>query len=134
MALRPWKALLGLGLSHLKSLLDKVATWGYLRSMRDIKTVGVKDLKNNLSAYLREVRRGTRVLVSDRNSVVAELREPGAVYGLAGPGDPVMMEWIEAGVVAPPIREKRALPPSPLSLLEGVALRLLDDDRGESRT
>ena len=33
-----------------------------------MKTVGIKDLKNNLSAYLRDVKRGTRILVSDRNS------------------------------------------------------------------
>ena len=48
--------------------------------MGSLKTVGIKELKNNLSAYLREVRRGTRVLVSDRNSVVAELHEPRAGY------------------------------------------------------
>jgi len=38
--------------------------------------VGVKELKNRLSAYLREVRGGTVILVTDRENVVAELREP----------------------------------------------------------
>ena len=44
--------------------------------MADIKTVGVKDLKNNLSAHLRDVKRGTRILVADRDRVIAELHEP----------------------------------------------------------
>lgn len=33
--------------------------------MAELKTVGVRELKNKLSAYLREVRTGVRVLVSD---------------------------------------------------------------------
>ncbi len=44
--------------------------------MKRLKTVGIKELKNNLSAYLREVRNGATVLVSDRNTIVAELHEP----------------------------------------------------------
>src|SRR5258706_8670654 len=47
-----------------------------------IKTVGIKDLKNNLSAHLRDVRRGARILVSDRSTVVAELREPTSGYSV----------------------------------------------------
>jgi antitoxin (DNA-binding transcriptional repressor) of toxin-antitoxin stability system len=44
--------------------------------MANLKTVGIKELKNNLSAYLREVRMGARILVSDRNVIIAELHEP----------------------------------------------------------
>ena len=36
--------------------------------------VGTKELKNRLSHYLRLVREGERVLVTDRGIVVAELR------------------------------------------------------------
>jgi len=39
-------------------------------------TVGVRELKNKLSEYLRRVRRGERVLVTDRGEVVAELLVP----------------------------------------------------------
>jgi prevent-host-death family protein len=42
-----------------------------------MKTVGVRELKNRLSEYLREVRAGERVLVTDRGEVVAELAPPG---------------------------------------------------------
>ena len=97
--------------------------------MADWKTVGIKELKNNLSAYLREVRRGTRVLVSDRNRVVAELHEPTAGYATDEPIDPKYAEWIEAGVVAPPTVAKSELPASPVRLEDGVATRLLDEDR-----
>jgi len=43
-----------------------------------VKTVGIRELKNRLSEYVREVRLGERVLVSDRGLIVAELREAGA--------------------------------------------------------
>jgi antitoxin (DNA-binding transcriptional repressor) of toxin-antitoxin stability system len=72
--------------------------------MARLKTVGVKELKNNLSAYLREVRRGTRILVSDRNTVVAELHEP-----------------------------RPGLDTSPLKSERGTGQRLLDQDRSEDR-
>jgi prevent-host-death family protein len=42
-----------------------------------MKTVGVRELKNRLSEYLRQVRAGEGVLVTDRGEVVAELSAPG---------------------------------------------------------
>ena len=48
-----------------------------------MQTVGVRDLKNKLSEYLRRVRRGESVIVTDRGEAVAELLPPGQ-----GPGDP----------------------------------------------
>ncbi len=42
-----------------------------------MKTVGVRELKNRLSEYLRRVRAGEGVLVTDRGEVVAELSPPG---------------------------------------------------------
>jgi len=44
-----------------------------------MKTVGVRELKNRLSEYLRRVRSGEALLVTDRGEVVAELSPPG--YG-----------------------------------------------------
>ena len=97
--------------------------------MVSLKTVGVKELKNNLSAYLREVRRGTRVFVADRQQVVAELREPGSVPESAL--DPVLAGWVDAGVVHLPGAPKAPLPPSPAKLPEGTALRWLHESRDE---
>ena len=41
-----------------------------------MKSVGVKILKNELSKYLSMVREGEVVYVTDRGSVVAEIRKP----------------------------------------------------------
>lgn len=49
--------------------------------MLGMKTVGVRDLKNKLSEYLRRVRLGEIVLVTDRGEVVAELLPPGQGHG-----------------------------------------------------
>jgi antitoxin (DNA-binding transcriptional repressor) of toxin-antitoxin stability system len=53
-----------------------------------MKSVGVKQLKSRLSEYLRLVRGGETVLVTDRDEVVAELRSPhrrpGAANSLEG--------------------------------------------------
>ena len=40
-------------------------------------TVGIRELKNRLSEYLRLVRNGEVVQITDRGKVVAEIRSPG---------------------------------------------------------
>lgn len=42
-----------------------------------MRTVGIRELKNSLSEYLRRVRLGESVLVTDRGEIVAELTPPG---------------------------------------------------------
>ena len=42
-----------------------------------MKTVGIRELKNRLSEYLRQVRAGESLLVTDRGEVVAEFSPPG---------------------------------------------------------
>ncbi|MFN7967351.1 MAG: hypothetical protein U0V87_16880 [Acidobacteriota bacterium] len=102
--------------------------------MTEIRTVGIKDLKNNLSAYLRDVRRGVRILVSDRASVMAEIHEPGVAYSATGDTHPLLEGWVRSGAVTLPTRPRSPLPDSPVQLAEGTAQRLLDADRGEGRT
>jgi len=101
--------------------------------MADTKTIGVKDLKNNLSAYLREVRRGTRVLVTDRNVVVAELHEPGATYLPDDLEDPTISDWVREGTVILPTRKREPLPPSSVRVPAGTSRRWLEDAREEGR-
>ncbi|MEO5509773.1 MAG: hypothetical protein ABIS27_04030, partial [Longimicrobiales bacterium] len=43
-----------------------------------MRTVGIKQLKARLSEYVRAARQGEAFLVTDRDTVVAELRPPGA--------------------------------------------------------
>ena len=99
--------------------------------MKRLKNVGVKELKNNLSAYLREVRSGATVLVSDRNSVVAEMHEPYSRSALGEALNPLLLEWAEAGLVLLPKTGKASLPVSPVKLRAGTSAQLLKDDREE---
>lgn len=41
-----------------------------------MKSVSIRELKNRLSEYIREVQSGEAVLVSDRGYIVAELVPP----------------------------------------------------------
>ncbi len=41
-----------------------------------MKSVGVKALKNNLSRYLRLVKQGETVLITERDEVIAEMHQP----------------------------------------------------------
>jgi antitoxin (DNA-binding transcriptional repressor) of toxin-antitoxin stability system len=52
-------------------LLDPVTTSDY---SIEVKSVGIKQLKARLSEYVRLVKSGETVLVTDRDEVVAEIR------------------------------------------------------------
>ena len=45
-----------------------------------MKSVGVKSLKDNLSSYLRLVKEGEVVLVTDHNEIIAEIKRPQADF------------------------------------------------------
>ena len=93
--------------------------------------VGIRELKNRLSEYVRRVRAGEVLLVTDRGEVVAELHPPGLRGGalerypglaalarqgsasLGGPNEPGL--YISFTPVTPP----------------GTAAALLDAERGE---
>jgi hypothetical protein len=113
-------------------LVEIVATGSYCWSMKKLKTVGIKELKNNLSSYLREVRSGSTVLVSDRNDIVAELHEPYSRIKTAGSANPLLLDWAQSGIVSLPTLEKQPLPASCVKLPRGTSKRLLDDSRKES--
>jgi len=44
-------------------------------------TVGVRDLKNQLSRYLQQVKLGEKVLITEHNRVIAEISLPGNEIG-----------------------------------------------------
>jgi len=110
--------------------IDKVATSSHVCAMREIKTVGIKALKDNLSSYLRDVKTGVLILVTDRGSVVAEIKEP-EIGNLMYEEDSLMKEWVEEGWLIPARKRKRRCQKSGIELKEGTAAYLLDRDRGE---
>lgn len=87
-------------------------------------TVGIAELRQNLSKHLRRVAEGERLVVTDRNRPVAELVPPAAGSAL----DRLVAE----GKVRPP--KRRGPLPEPLELPPGVdpeALsRALEEVRG----
>lgn len=110
--------------------LDNVASCGYIECMKTIKTVGIRKLKDNISGYLREVRSGTIILITDRDRVVAELHEP-VVDIDAGHDLSAMSEWIMDGKLQPARTKKKKCPASPVNMKNGTAAYLLDRDREE---
>lgn len=87
------------------------------------RAVGVAELRQNLSRYLRRVEQGERLLVTDRNRPIAELGPPPST-GAA------LDRLIAAGKVARPIRHGL---PEPLQM-DGdphALSRALDEIRGE---
>ena len=95
-----------------------------------MKAVAVKELKNRLSAYLREVRNGEIVLVTDRGRVVAELRQPSAGTPLGAHERAIDRLCAEGVLVAGLPQDARAYRASPLR--RAVASHdLLDAERGD---
>lgn len=74
-----------------------------------MNAVGVRDLRQNLSRYLARVRRGERLLVTERNVPVAELIP-------VSNADSRVDRLLAAGKLVPPVR------PEPLDL-KPVSLR-----------
>jgi prevent-host-death family protein len=112
-----------------KNLLSDVAASGYIE---DMKSVGLRELKNRLSAYVRELRSGETVLVTDRGEVVAELLPPGQ-SGHSPEVPSVLVALARNGQLTLGAANQAELYPklSPL-LPEGRAQQLLDQERGSS--
>jgi antitoxin (DNA-binding transcriptional repressor) of toxin-antitoxin stability system len=105
-----------------------VATWSYICNM---KTVGVRELKNRLSEYLRQVRAGEAVLVTDRGEVIAELGAPGhGVTDAAVPAGLAALARRGAATLGAPGGAK-LYPALPRRRGRGpLGARLLDAERG----
>ena len=86
-------------------------------------TVGVAELRQNLSRYLRRVAQGERLVVTDRNRPVAELGPPPAT------GEALDRLIAEGRVTRP---KRRGLPePLPLAGDPHALSRALDEIRGD---
>ena len=96
-----------------------------------MKAVGLRDLKNRLSEYIREVRRGERVMVTDRGEVVAEIVPPG-LRAEAWDVPPGVQALVRKGLATPgrpngPHAYRRLSP----ALAPGRAAALLATERGD---
>jgi len=95
-----------------------------------MKSVGLRELKNRLSEYIREVRSGEAVLVTDRGNVVAELVPPGQRPDERGlPSG--LMALARRGQLTIGASNEAALYPNLSRLLKPHrAALLLDEERG----
>ncbi len=95
-----------------------------------MRAVGVKVLKNKLSAYVRLAENGETVLVTDRDRVVAELGppRPGRAPLLA---DALLADAVREGWLSAPLLVAEGPPPrQPVAAWDELAHEL-DADRDE---
>ena len=67
-----------------------------------MQTVNIADLKNNLSAYLEQVKNGEELIVKDRNRPIARLVPLTSDDDM----DAAEASLIAAGLMRPPIKQK----------------------------
>lgn len=87
------------------------------------ETVGIAELRQNLSKYLRLVAEGERLVVTDRNRPVAELAPPPKTGSR-------LDQLIAEGKVKPPKRRGPLPPPLKMDLPPGALTRALEEVRG----
>jgi prevent-host-death family protein len=90
---------------------------------------GIRELRDNLSRYLRRLEAGERIAVTAHGRVVAELVPPATYAGRGSHYD----RLVAAGVVRPAEDAGDPLEDWPeIRLPAGTATALIDTDRGEA--
>lgn len=95
-----------------------------------MRAVGLKILKNKLSEYVRLAASGETILVTDRDTVVAEIGPPrgGRAEHV---GDAVLAEIVRKGWLRPPVMAHKTPPPRKPVARWSVLARELTEDREE---
>ncbi len=94
-------------------------------------TAGIRELKDNLSRYIRRVEAGERIAITAHGRVVAELVPPATWSGARHRSR--FDELVAAGVIRPPIDAGDPTEGWPdIQLPPGTAAELIDSDRGEA--
>lgn len=107
--------------------LAHVATCAYIRIM----PTGIRELKDNLSRYIRRIEAGERISVTAHGRVVAELVPPGSGPRIAQRSR--FDKLVATGVIRPPVEAGDPLEDWPdIRLARGTAADLIDSDRGEA--
>lgn len=95
-----------------------------------MKRVGLRELKNRLSHYVREVQAGQEIQVTDRGEAVAELLPPRRVRGELDVrqrlAERARRGLVTLGAPHDPRRYRRLSRLAP----SGTARRLVDEERG----
>ena len=103
-----------------------VATCSYNENVE----TGIRELKDNLSRYIRRIEEGERIVVTSHGRAVAEMVPPAA--GRKG-RTTKFDRLIASGVIIPPHESGDPLEDCPeIRLPPGTAAALIDSDRGEA--
>lgn len=93
-------------------------------------SAGVRELKNNLSRYIRRIEAGERVAITAHGRIVAELVPPGTS---AKHTSSRFEELVASGVIRPPLESGDPTENWPdIGLPNGTAAELINADRGEA--
>ena len=91
-----------------------------------MKSVGARELKNRLGTYLRQVREGATIVVTDRGKPVAELR---AVAPAKTEEEAQLQKLVASGLLAPPTGSKLTRRKRPIRI-DGPSLsEAISEDR-----
>jgi prevent-host-death family protein len=104
-----------------------VAICGY---NQPVTSTGIRELKDNLSRYIRRIEAGERITITAHGRVVAELVPPGA----RTKGTPSRFDdLIASGAIRPPLEVGDPTEDWPdIRLPRGTAAELINADRGEA--
>jgi len=95
-----------------------------------VTSTGIRELKDNLSRYIRRIEAGERIAITAHGRVVAELVPPGSKAKGAPDG---FDELIASGVIRAPVEAGDPTEGWPdIRLPAGTAAELMDADRGEA--
>ena len=93
-------------------------------------STGIRELKDNLSRYIRRIEAGERIAITAHGRVVAELVPPGAN---AKHAPSRFDELLASGVIRPPLESGDPAEEWPkIRLPPGTAVALIDADRGDA--
>lgn len=93
--------------------------------------VGVRELKDHLSDYLRRARAGEWIVITDRGEPIAELSPPDMASSRAGASPELLALARQGRATVGATNDSAVYPLLKRILPSGRALDLLDDERDE---
>jgi antitoxin (DNA-binding transcriptional repressor) of toxin-antitoxin stability system len=105
--------------------------WPHVAILTVMTSTGIRELKDNLSRFIRRIEAGERIAITAHGRVVAELVPPGTKMKGGGPSR--FDELVAAGVIRPPLEAGDPTEDWPeIRLPPGTAAELIDADRGQA--
>lgn len=101
-----------------------------MANTRKMTSTGIRELRDNLSRYIRRIEAGERIAITANGRVVAELVPPGA---RSSTSPSRVDELVGSGVIRPPAEDGDPTEGWPdIRLPAGTAAELIDVDRGDA--